>query len=64
MAKLGLLVLFLSVAITYAACLLVVLVAAGTRWKIEQRIGSATVLTLMFIGFSIHFYLQNYIARS
>jgi hypothetical protein len=64
MAKLGMLALFLSVTATYVACLLVVVAAASSRWKIEQRIGASTMLTLMFVGFVVHFYMQNYMTRA
>jgi len=64
MARLGLALLWLTVTATYLACVLIVIVAASGRWKEIQRIGAATVLTLMYAGFLIHFYLQNFIKRA
>lgn len=64
MARLALAALFLSVAIAYVLCMMVVVVAASERWKFTQRVGAATMLTLLFVGFAMHFYMQHYIARA
>ena len=57
--KRGLLVIFISTTLTYTYCMLTVLFFANGRWLLFQQVGSSTVLSIMYIGFLLHFYLQN-----
>lgn len=55
--------LFTLISVLYIACILTVHVADIEYWDLNQRIGSSVVMTIMFVGFSFHFYLSNFTSR-